>query len=339
MTDNNAEAIKDDEVIPNDEGGGAQALSQGDIDSIIGDEADLKEAKGVELLLHKALQSYIRLPMLEVIYDRFIRLNSTSLRNYTSDTVDIDIIGMTSKRFGDYMSTVPIPAMIPVFKIAELDNYGLVVIDSPLIYALMDILFGGRKMNTNLQVDGRPFTSIETNIVRNIAELILRDLKYSFDPVVPLTFQLDRIDNNARFAMVARPEDVAIILELLVTMEDRSGKIYVVLPYTTIDPIKNLLSQAYIGERGNKDPTWMAHMEKEISVTNVEVEVVLNSIMSDIEEVANLNVGKTIVLDKPADTSWEVVINKKKVGSCMPGKAKENIAVKLLSEGIKIQKV
>jgi flagellar motor switch protein FliM len=309
-----------------------QNFSQNDIDSLFASavkEGGDQKIKGVELLVDKNLQSYIRLPILEIIYDRFVRINSNSLRGYTSDTVDVDIENIKSQRFGEYMNRVPIPCMLSIFKALEWDNFGMIVIDSQMIYAFVEVLFGGRKTPPTLKVEGRPFTSIENSIVKSLTEVILSDLKSAFDAVTPVNFQLDRIETNPRFAMIVRPEDVVISLHLEITMDARSGGIDIIFPYSTIEPVKKILSRSYIGEKGGKDPNWMRHFENEINKAKVKVDVVLNSMVKNLKAIAELQVGKTIILDKLADTEWDLKVNKVKVSTGRPGKINDKLAVKL----------
>ena len=83
--------------------------------------------------------------MLEIVFDRLLRMMSTSLRNLTSDNVEVSLDSITSIRFGDYLETIPMPAMLSVFKAEEWDNFGLMVVDSGLIYSIVDVLLGGRR--------------------------------------------------------------------------------------------------------------------------------------------------------------------------------------------------
>lgn len=288
-----------------------------------------RKLKGVELLVHKNLQSYIRLPILEIIYDRFVITNSNSLRAYTSDTVDVNIKNIKSQRFGEYMSRVPLPCMLSIFKALEWDNFGMIVIDSQMIYAFVEVLLGGRKAPPSLRVEGRPFTSIENSIVKSLTEVVLSDLKSAFDVATPVNFQLDRIETNPKFAMIVLPEDVVISLHLKITMDARSGGIDIIFPYSTIEPVKKILSRPYVCEREGKDPNWMRHLENEINKAKVRVDVVLNSIVQNLRAIAELEVGKTIILDKLADTEWDLKVNKVKISTGHPGKINDKLAVKL----------
>lgn len=286
-----------------------------------------QQNKGVGLLLDKVLQTSIRLPMLEITYDRFIRIISTSLRNYTAENVDIEIIEMRTERFGDCLSKLSSPSMLSVFKVIEWDNFGLLSIDAPMIYAFVEVLFGGRKVVPSLKVEGRPFTSIENSVVKSVTEIVLHDLGLAFNQVTSANFQLDRIETNPKFAMIVRPEDVALILRLKVSMDTRSGEINIILPYSTIEPVKKILAKPYIGERGSKDPNWTRHFESEISKAMVEIEVVLDSTVADLKDIAAFKVGKTIMLDKMIGTDWDIKLNKVTISTGQPGKTGDKLAI------------
>ena len=122
-------------------------MNQDEIDSLLGlDENDDEElVTGIQAIVESAMVSYERLPMLEIVFDRLLRMMSTSLRNLTSDNVEVSLDSITSIRFEDYLATIPMPAMLSVFKAEEWDNYGLMVVDPGLIYSIVDVLLGGRR--------------------------------------------------------------------------------------------------------------------------------------------------------------------------------------------------
>src|SRR6185295_3634733 len=108
---------------------------------------------GIQAILSSALVSYERLPMLEIVFDRLVRLLSTSLRNFTSDNVEVSLDKITALRFGDYLNSIPLPAMLGVFKAEEWDNFGLMTVESSLIYSIVDVLLGGRRGQSQLRIE------------------------------------------------------------------------------------------------------------------------------------------------------------------------------------------
>ncbi len=292
---------------------------------------------GVEMLIEKALNSHARLPMLEIIYDRFVRVLSNSLRGLTSHTVDVDLDKINISRFGEYIDSIPTPTMIAVIKAVEWDHYGLVVIESSLLYTFMDILFGGRKVPQPLKVEGRQYTSIEQNIIQVITEMILNDLSSCFEPITPVTFQLDRLESNPKFAMISRPDDAINHLSLNITMEKRDGKIDIIFPYSSIEPVKKILSKSFLGERGSKDPTWLRHFESEISNAKITAEVILNGKTSSLKEALNMKVGNTLLLDIMANDELYMKVSGLKVATGKLGKVNDKMAIQL-SDAINIKK-
>ncbi|MFY8114292.1 MAG: flagellar motor switch protein FliM, partial [Rhabdaerophilum sp.] len=123
-------------------------LDQEEVDTIFGfdpEDADQSKQNGVRAIVDSTVVSYERLPMLEIVFDRLVRTLTTSLRSFFSDNVEVSLDDVTSVRFGDYVSSLPLPTILSVFKAEPWENYGLVTIDSDLIYLVMDVLLGGRR--------------------------------------------------------------------------------------------------------------------------------------------------------------------------------------------------
>src|SRR3546814_10257636 len=99
-----------------------------------------------------------------------------------------------------------------------------------------------------LRIEGRPYTTIELNLVQRMIEVVLQDAQAAFEPLSPVTLELDRIETNPRFAAIARPANAAILVKLRIDMEDRGGRIEMLLPYATLEPIRELLLQMFMGE-------------------------------------------------------------------------------------------
>src|SRR5437868_2919202 len=217
-------------------------LNQDEIDSLLGfdlSDDDAAERTGIRAIINSALVSYERLPMLEIVFDRLVRLMTTSLRNFTSDNVEVSLDNITSIRFGDYLNSIPLPAILAVFRAEQLDNYGLFTVDSNLIYSIVDVLLGGRRGSSAMRIEGRPYTTIERTLVQRMIEVILQDMCAAFEPLAPVTFGLDRLETNPRFAAIARPANAAILVKLRIDMEDRGGRTELLLPYATLEPIPN----------------------------------------------------------------------------------------------------
>jgi flagellar motor switch protein FliM len=227
-----ASMVDDGHFMQAAKGGAERILTQEEIDSLLGfslADVSLNDNSGIRAIIDSAMVSYERLPMLEIIFDRLVRLMTTSLRNFTSDNVEVSLDRITSVRFGDYLNSIPLPAILGVFKAEEWENFGLITINSNLIYSIIDVLLGGRRGQTAVRIEGRPYTTIETNLVKRMVEVVLADAELAFKPLSPVKF-IDRLETNPRFAAISRPANAAILVRLRIDMEDRGGTIELLLP-------------------------------------------------------------------------------------------------------------
>lgn len=279
-------------------------LNQDEIDSLLGfglGEEDAGGRTGVRAIINSALVSYERLPMLEIVFDRLVRLMTTSLRNFTSDNVEVSLDQISSIRFGDYLNSIPLPAIISVFRAEQLDNFGLATVDSNLIYSVVDVLLGGRRGGVSTRVEGRPYTTIERVLVTRMIEVVLNDMRQAFAPLTEVNFSLDRIETNPRFAAIARPPNAAIVVKLRIDMEDRGGRLELLLPYATLEPIRKMLLQQFMGEKFGRDNIWEGHLASELWNTRLEVRAVLDETTQPLHRVLDLKVGDTLMLDAAPD--------------------------------------
>ena len=285
----------------------SRVLNQDEIDSLLGfaDDDGNDDKSGINALINSALVSYERLPMLEVVFDRLVRMMSTSLRNFTSDNVEVTLDNITSVRFGDYLNSIPLPAMISVIKAEEWDNFGILTVDSALIYSIVDVLLGGRKGTAALRIEGRPYTTIERSLVERMVLVVLADLSAAFDPLSPVNFRFDRLETNPRFATVARPANAAILARFRIDMEDRGGRLELVLPYATLEPVRELLLQMFVGEKFGRDSIWEIHLANEMWNTDIDIEAVLDEQAMSLEDVMNLKVGSRLMFSVNADPKIE----------------------------------
>jgi|TARA_R110002072_G_scaffold727_6_gene5300 flagellar motor switch protein FliM len=309
-----------------------RVLDQNEIDSLLGLDADgdgETDTSGIHAILNSTSISYERLPMLEVVFDRLVRMMSTSLRNFTSDNVEVSLDSIASARFGDYLNSVPLPAMLAVFKAEEWDNLGLMVVDSSLIYSIVDVLLGGRRGMAPMRIEGRPYTTIERNLIERMMHVVLADLSASFDPLSPVTFRFERLETNPRFAAIARHENAAIVTSLRIDMEDRGGKIELLLPYATLEPVRELLLQMFMGEKFGRDSIWESHLTAQLWRTEVKVEAVLDSTSVSLGEVLNWKVGSHIEFNVGPEDEVVMRCGQAEMFSGFMGRRNGKIAVRI----------
>jgi len=287
------------------------------------------DPSGMHRIIESGLVSYERLPMLEVVVDRLVRILSTSLRNFTADNVEAGIETIVSLRFGDYLNAIPLPAMLAVFKVEEWDNYGLMVIDSPLIYSIVDVLLGGRRGTAAMRIEGRAYTTIERTLIERLITLVLADLTASFEPICAVTFRFERLEVNPRFATISRLSNAAILSRLHIEMDDRGGRIDLVLPYATLEPVRELLLQQFMGEKFGRDSIWETHLAEQLLDTEIDLSAVLDEQVMALSDVVALQVGSQIVLQAAPGSAVQLRCGTVPLFEARLGRRKHRVAVRI----------
>lgn len=312
---------------------GGDVFGQADIDALFGDLGGaVAKKKGLRAVIESKVISHERLPMLEVVCDRVVRAFASSMRNLTSDAIDVSLEEVTSIRFGEFMNRVALPAMVGVFKVQEWESYGLVTVESGLIYAVVDALLGGRGGGTPMLIDGRAFTTIETNLVSRMLELALGDFAAAFEPIEPISIDLERIETNPRFAAIAGTSNICAVATFRVDMDGRGGDFTLVFPYATLEPVRHKLLQRFMGEKSGRDSIWEAHMASEIRKTNVSVNVLLGEKPMSIAQLKALEVGQTIALHKSPDDALDLACGGVTLAQAQIGQRRGKVAVRLVND-------
>lgn len=313
--------------------GDSKILNQEEIDSLLGfssSEGDYSSQKtGVRAILNSSMVSYERLPMLEIVFDRLIRLMATSLRNFTQDNVEVSLDSIESMRFGEYIDSLTLPTLLNVFKAEEWDNYALMSLDSSIIYSMVDVLLGGRRGTAAMRIEGRPYTTIELNIVKDMIQLILADLSTAFDPITSVNFVYDRLETNPRFATISRLSNAVIVAKLRIDMEDRGGKIDLMIPYATLEPVRDLLLQMFMGERFGRDTIWENHLMEQLWETDVDIKAVLKEKYINLGEIAKWQQGSFLPLDMYPNEDIKIICGDVPLLTGSMGRKSEKIVIKI----------
>jgi flagellar motor switch protein FliM len=315
--------------------GEGDEFDQASIDALFGGSESVAKKSGLKAVIESRVINHERLPMLEVVCEHLVRSFATSMRNLTSDAIDVSLEELTSIRFGEFMGRLELPAMIGVFNAVEWDNYGVITVESSLIYAVVDALLGGRRGGGPMRIEGRAFTTIETTLVSKMLKLALADLATAFEPIAQVDLVLERVETNPRFAAIAGPTNIAAVATFRVDMEGRGGKFSILLPYATIEPVRQKLLQGFMGQKVGRGNIWEEHMATELLQTEVSVDVVLGRKVLRLEDVRSFAVGQTIALNTAPDDALEIQSGGVLMGRAQIGQRRNNVAVRLLADMFK----
>lgn len=239
-----------------------------------------------------------RMPTLEVINDRFTRLFRNALSTMLRRIVDITPVSLDMLKFGDFMRSLPVPSSIHIIKVDPLRGNALVVLETKLVFALIDCFFGGRG-TSGIKIEGREFTAIEQKILHKVVDSALREWANAWRPVHDIHFSYIRGEMNPQFAGIIPNEDVLVVVQFEVEMEESTGNIVLCIPYMLLEPIRDKLYATFqTEEKVDVDTDWLNRLKEELLRVYADLVVELGSARITGRELTLLKVGDVIRLDK-----------------------------------------
>jgi flagellar motor switch protein FliM len=329
----------------------AQVLSQDEVDALlnaVNDDGDAGGSAGGELGgsssgadqadLDTNIQPYDltnqdrvirgRMPILEIIYERFIRSFRVSLSNSLRKISTISMISTDLLKFGEFVNTLPIPSCMCIMRFNELRGPAIIVFETKLAYAIIDSYFGGTDRPFT-KIEGKEFTSIELSFMRRVMDMAISDLEDAWSPVHRLDAQYSRTEINPQFVGVVPPSDVIITTTFEVEFESASGTIMVVIPYSTIEPIKQKLSSSFQADSDVVDTLWTRSMQEHVQTAEATAIVKLGETDMTIGDLIGLQVGDVIPLSQEVSGELDLEIEDAKKLKCLIGVYKGNRAVQV----------
>ncbi|MFU2207386.1 flagellar motor switch protein FliM [Desulfovibrio sp. JY] len=306
-----------------------RGLSGGEIEA----ENDILEDDSGVVVFDLSNQDRIirgRMPVLEIINDRFARLASNAMANAMRKRADVNPISIDMSKFGDFMRSLPVPTSINIFKLDPLRGNAILVVDSRLVFAMVESFFGGA--GSQPKIEGRDFTPIEQAIINRVVRIALENMEESWQPVHEVHIELVRSEVNPQFAAIVPPSDVVIVVTFEVELENAIGSLIVCLPYATIEPIRTKLYASFQTERLEVDHAWIARFKERLMETPVEMLVRFGRSQITGRQLLSLKPGDIIMLDNDVDALLEAEVQGVRKFRGIPGLVKSNKAFQIVKE-------
>lgn len=269
-----------------------------------------------------------RMPTLDIIHDRFIRLFRVTLSNALRKMANLSVNSTGPLKFSEFMNSLPLPSCLNILRLDPLRGAAVMVIESKLLYALVDSFFGGNDVPYT-KIEGKDFTQIEIKIARRVVLSAIDDYEKAWEPVYALKVGYSRTEINPQFVAVVPPSDVVIATTFDVELEKVSGTIKIVIPYATLEPIKSKLSVGFQSEQLEVDFIWINRIKEQIMGTNANVLVKLGEADIDVRDIMDLEPGDIIQLGNDATLPLDVEVEGVPKFKGIPGLLKGNRALKI----------
>lgn len=317
-----------------------QVLSQSEVDALLNavsdgridtQESDARQDESNFVKYDLTNQDRIirgRMPTLDIIHDRFIRLFRVSLSAALRKVANIGVNSSGPIKFGEFMNSLPLPSCLNILRVDPLRGSAVMVLEAKLLYGLVDSLFGGGDIPYT-KIEGKDFTQIEIKIARRIVMAAIDDLEKAWAPVFPLKIHYSRTEINPQFVAVVPPSDVVISTTFDVELEKMSGSIKLVIPYSTLEPIKSKLSVGFQNEQLEVDHIWINRIKNQLLGTRVNLACTIGQAWINMRDLTELAVGDIIILDHEANKPLNITIEGVHKFKGVPGVVRGNRAIKI----------
>lgn len=248
-----------------------------------------------------------RLPTLEMVHERFTRLFRQSISNAMQCIVDVNMLNTDMGKFGEFMRGQAIPSSYHIFRMDPLKGSGLLVLEGKLIFTMVNNFFGG-KGASYFKMEGRDFTPIENKLISSVVQLIFEDYAEGWAPVQKLQITQLRNEVNPQFVSIVPPSDAVWVIEIEMSFEDISEKMYFCLPYSTLEPMKDKLKARYQSESMESENTWVDRISDGLNAVPLEIRVQLGTAHATGREILSYKPGDVIQLREHSNTPLNIYI-------------------------------
>jgi flagellar motor switch protein FliM len=285
----------------------SEFLSQDEVDSLLkgvngetDEVADHPEANAGDVRAYNlASQERIvrgRMPTMEIINERFARLFRIGLFNFIRRTPEISVGPVRVLKFGEFVRNLAVPTNLNIIQAKPMRGNGLFIFDPNLVFLVVDNMFGGDG-RFHTRVEGREFTQTEQRIIRNMLDVVFEAYTKSWETVFPLEFEFMRSEMNPQFANIATPNEVVIVTTFDIELGGNGGAFHICMPYSMLEPVKDLLYNNVQGEHMAVDKRWLQLLSRQVQCAEVELAATLGQANITLEKVLKMRSGDVITLD------------------------------------------
>ena len=270
-----------------------------------------------------------RMPTLEMVNERFARHMRISLFNMMRRTAEVSINGIQMIKFGEYVHTLFVPTSLNMVRFRPLKGTALITMEARLVFILVDNFFGGDG-RYHAKIEGREFTPTERRIIQMLLKLIFEDYKEAWSPVMDVSFEYLDSEVNPAMANIVSPTEVVVISSFHIELDGGGGDFHVALPYSMLEPIRELLDAGVQSDKEDTDMRWSKALRDEIMDVPVELSTKFLEVDIPLSQIMELKVGDIIPIEVPEFVT--VLIEQLPSFRAKLGKSRDNVALKIVSK-------
>jgi flagellar motor switch protein FliM len=277
-------------------------LSQEEVDALLkgvtgeADDEPVQEEVGGVKTYDLGRQERIvrgRMPTMELINERFARLLRIGLFNYMHRSTEISVGPIRVQKYSEFIRNLVVPTNLNLVTVKPLRGTGLVVFDPNLVFLIVDNMFGGDG-RFHTRVEGRDFTPTEQRIIQGLLGVFFAEYQKAWQPVYQIQFEYVRSEMNTQFANIATPSEIVVAVTFTVELSGNSAEMHLCLPYSMVEPIRDVLYSTMHSEQAGSDRRWSSLLSRQLQAAEIEMVATLAQRSVSLRDIVNLKVGDII---------------------------------------------
>jgi flagellar motor switch protein FliM len=267
-----------------------------------------------------------RMPTMEIINERFARNIRIGLFNLIRKSPEVAIGGIKVQKYSAFLREIVVPTNFNIVSVRPLRGSGLIVCDPTLVFAVIDALFGGAgKFHT--RIEGRDFSPTEQRVILRLVETIIAEYKKAWTGIYPVEMEYQRSEMQPQFANIATPSEIVVATSFTLEIGETSGTVHFCIPYSTLEPIRDVLYSTMQGDSSEPDRRWVKLLKQQIQSADVKLVAELAHASATIEQLLAFKPGDFIELD--LDPMIQAKIDGVPVFDCHYGTSNGRYAIKI----------
>jgi flagellar motor switch protein FliM len=267
-----------------------------------------------------------RMPTMEIVNERFARNIRLGLFNLIRKSPEVSIGGIKVQKFSAFLREIVVPTNFNIVNVRPLRGSGLIVCEPSLVFAVIDTLYGGiGKFHT--RIEGRDFSATEQRVIQRLVDTIIAEYKKAWQGVYPVELEYQRSEMQPQFVSIASPSDIVVATSFALEIGDVTGTVHFCIPYSTLEPIRDVLYSTTQGEAGEPDKRWINLLKTQIQAAEVQLIAELAHAPATIEQLLAFKPGDFIELD--LDPMIQAVVDGVPVFDCHYGTSNNRYSIKI----------
>jgi flagellar motor switch protein FliM len=233
---------------------------------------------------------------MEIIGERFARNIRIGLFNFIRKSPEVSINGIKVQKYSAFLREIVVPTNFNIVQVRPLRGSGLIVCDPSIVFSVIDALFGGvGKFHT--RIEGRDFSATEQRVIERLVDCIITEYRNAWKGIYPLELDYQRSEMQPQFANIATPSEIVVASSFTLEIGETSGTIHFCIPYSTLEPIRDVLYSSIQGDSAEPDRRWVNLLKEQIKSAEVDLIAELGTAQATVEQLLSFKPGDFVELD------------------------------------------